>query len=52
MCEISDLEQYVYHFVHDLEQLNANIEYLLEKGNREHEELIRQIEEIRSKRNA
>lgn len=52
MPEISDLEQYVYHFVQDLEQLNANIEYLLQKGNEEHEQLMQEIEEIRSKRDA
>jgi hypothetical protein len=52
MSELHDLEQFVYHFVHDLETLNASIEYLLQKGNEEHEQLMRDIEQIRSSRDA
>ncbi len=52
MTEIHDLEQFVYHFTHDLETLNASIEYLLQKGNEEHEQLMRDIEQIRSSRDA
>ena len=52
MAELSDLEQFVYEFTHSVEQLNASLEYLLDKGNREHEELMQQIEQIRSNRDA
>lgn len=49
---MSELENYIYEFTQSLEQLNANIEFWLAQGTREHEELMRQIEEIRSNRDA
>lgn len=51
MSDMTETEQAVYEFVHSAEQLTATLEYWLERGKREHEELMKQLDDIRSGRN-